>query len=140
MEVFSEWLTRKLDQGLGLHAPRTAEGVYDQTCSPRWLYARVMLAAHPAPRFDFRSEAVWPDDKQIRYQQDAATDAERCEEAVLDGVLDELLAGESGDAITRVRLTLLEVECRKQSPPSAFYQAARSAIRRIVMDNVSRGE
>lgn len=137
MDHLSDWLSRKLEQGLSVREPRTAEAVYDKIFSPMSMYARVKLHAEPASQFEFHSIAVWPEKQHIRYTPESMTNAERGLEGVLDGIIDELLVGESGEAITRVRLTLLEVECRKHSPPKAFYHAARDAVRQILDDNAS---
>src|SRR5262245_28186041 len=124
MDFYAEWLSLKLERRLVLSEPRTAEGVYDQIFPPMRMYARVKLAAEPAAIFGFRCAAIWPENRQIHYVTDWPTNAERDEQSILDGILDELLAGESGDAVTGVHLTLLEVECGKLSPPAAFYQGA----------------
>jgi hypothetical protein len=137
MTVFSEWLARKLDQGRGLKEVRTAEGLYDQMCTPRWLFARIKIVGFPAEQFAFKSEAQWPPDKCSRSELNTLTDAERNEEAILDGAIDELVVGETGQVVTHVQLTLLEVECGKHSPPFAFYMAARLAVRKIMANNVT---
>src|SRR5262245_42261745 len=56
--------------------------------------------------------------------------------AVLDGILDELLCSDVGRVVINVRFTLHEIELHAvYSSYSAFYSAAREAVKKILHPN-----
>src|SRR5262249_30258622 len=126
MTVFEEWLARKLERGgCTLREVRTVEEEYFRIHSPKTVFAHIVLTGEPGGEFEYRSEADWPEE------------GDRREEAVLDGILDELLTDYSGYLITKVRFTLRSIEYRRKgSCPAAYYRAARAAVRKIVDGNV----
>jgi hypothetical protein len=126
MTVFEEWLSRKLERGgCALRERRTVEKEHSRILGPRSVFAQVVLTGEPNDLFEYRSEAKWP------------TDGERCEAAVLDGILDELLADSSGYLVTKGRFTLRAIKFHPVgSCPAACYRAAREATREILDRNV----
>jgi len=126
MTPFEEWLSRKLDRGgCTLRERRTVEEEFSRICGPRSMFAHIVLTGEPSDRFEYRSEAEWP------------TDRERGERAVLDGILDELLTDYSGYLVTKARFTLRAIKYHQvDSCPAAFYRAAREAAAKIVDGNM----
>jgi len=99
---------------------------------PRAAFAWVRMRGEPSSAFAYHSEATWPEDPEA-YQS-----------AVLDGILDEVLATDIGPLPLGVRFTLLEIRWHNvDSSRNAFYCASRAAARRILgrnsfPDNVDR--
>jgi hypothetical protein len=125
MTIFDEWLARKVSRPtLTVRKARTVEETFTRILGPRSAFARITLSGEPAACFEFHSEAVWPHEMQ---EYDAA---------VVDGLLDELLATDLGPVVTRIRFVLREIGWHDvDSSPNAFYQVARMAARKIVEGN-----
>ncbi len=81
----------------------------------------VVLRGEPADSFGFVSLAKWP------YHGD------NYDNAVLDGILDELYATGLGKVVAKVEFTLEAIEWHEvDSSAFAFYHAARGAVKEIL--------
>ncbi|HTU89193.1 MAG TPA: hypothetical protein VMF69_03765 [Gemmataceae bacterium] len=126
MTVFDDWLSRKLSRpAWTIRQERTVEEKFSRICGPHMAFARIILTGEPGESFDFRSVVQWPAEPQ------------RYDAAVVDGLLDELLATNLGPAIMKVRFVLREIGWHEvDSSPNAFYQAARIAVRKVIEGNI----
>jgi hypothetical protein len=122
MTVFEEWLGRKLARrACPIREPRTVEETFAKARGPRGDFAAVRMTREPGATFEYLCEAQWPEDP------------DRYNSAVVDGLLDELLATDLGPVALNVRFTLHAIQWHDvDSSPRAFYFAARAAARRIV--------
>jgi hypothetical protein len=117
-----DWLARKSKRPqVSICKARSARFKFKRALGPRGQFAVVHLCGEPATAFAFTSAAQWPskdDDYTV---------------AVLDGILDELLAVDLGHVAGRVHFTLQEIEWHDvDSSAVAFYHAARGAVREIL--------
>jgi len=126
MTVFDDWLLRKLSRPTGaIRQARTVDEKFSRIYGPRADFARITLTGEPGASFEYRSEAQWP------------AEPKKYDAAVVDGLLDELLAISLGPAITKVRFVLREIGWHDaDSSPNAFYQAARIAARKVIAGNI----
>ncbi|HEY7311067.1 MAG TPA: hypothetical protein VH643_17010 [Gemmataceae bacterium] len=126
MTVFEEWLLRKLSRPLWtIRQARTVEETFTRVYGPRGAFARVTLTGEPAEVFEFRSEVQWPFEPHLY------------DGAVVDGLLDELIATNLGPTVTKIRFVLREIGWHDvDSSPNAFYQAARMAARKVIEGNI----
>ncbi len=115
--IFDEWFSRKFARhSTTIRFARTIdEG------SP----VRVVLGAEPTGAFEYRSAVRW------------GNDAERYEAAIVDGILDELIAV-FGHLVADIRFTLREAAGTDPLGPNAhaFYRVARTATRKILEGNL----
>jgi hypothetical protein len=117
-----DWLSRKRGRPqLPIREMRTALFQFTRALGLRGQYAVVHMRGEPASEFSFTSVAEWPEP--------------RCDYtvAVLDGILDELLAMDLGHVPALVKFTLEKIEWHDvDSSAVAFYHAARGAVREIL--------
>lgn len=117
-----DWLSRKHNRPhLTIREARTSHFKYSQWLGSRSHFAVVYLRGEPAQDFTFRSHADWPEPK--------------CDYtiAVLDGILDELLANDLGGVIAGIHFILESIEWHDvDSCEIAYYRAARGAVRDIL--------
>lgn len=122
MTIFGEWFARKLARRpCSIREAKTVEEKFVKAYGPRGAFAWVRLKGEPAQAFGFRSLAAWPEQ------------SEKYDEAVVDGILDELLASGLGQVTTKVLFTLEEIRWHDvDSSRQAFYSAARGAVQKIL--------
>jgi hypothetical protein len=122
MHYLKDWLARKTDRPLlSIRETRSVRFKYARALGPRGHFAVVHLRGKPATEFAFSSVAEWPTPKG-----DYTT-------AVLDGILDELLAADLGHVAAKVHFTLEKIEWHDvDSCAVAFYHAACGAVREIL--------
>ena len=126
MTIFDDWLSRKMARNARtIRETRTVDEVFRRNYSARNDFARIVLRGEPSNGFEFRSSAQWPMQPELY------------DGAVLDGILDELLATGIGSVVIRIRFVLGEIGWHDvDSSPNAFYQAARAATRKVIEANV----
>ena len=117
-----DWLSRKRKRPqLSIRDLRTVRFQFMRPLGPRGEFAVVYMRGEPAAEFSFTSVAEW---------QGPESDYTL---AVLDGILDELLAVDLGPIPARVQFTLEKIEWHDvDSCAVAFYHAARGAVREIL--------
>src|SRR5262245_23054425 len=111
MNWFEDWYRRKLARPTTtIRGGTSVEAKFVKIYGPRCAYARIVLAAEPSQEFEFRSEVTWP------------VDPDPFNAAVVDGILDELLASDLGRIASRVRFILRDIGWHDvDSSPLAFY-------------------
>jgi hypothetical protein len=122
MTVFDEWFSRKLARRTGtLQTPITVEERFTKVYGPRADFAWVRLLGEPSQTFAYHCAVQWPQDP------------EAYNAAVLDAILDELLAMGIGRVVLHVRFTLEAIRWHEvDSNRQAFYHATRAAVRKIL--------
>jgi hypothetical protein len=124
MKLVDEWLARKLRKRRGtLRTAKTVEEKHVRIIGPKGEYGWLRMTGAPSSDFAYRSNVEWPGGEV----------AEWYETAVLDGILDELLAAGPGMVVLDATFTLEAIKWHPvDSCPVAFYRAARAAIRGIL--------
>ncbi len=99
----------------------TVEEKHIKIYGPRAEFGWVRMTGEPSAVFGYRSQVEWPEESG------------RFEAAVLDGILDELLAAGPGMVALNASFTLEAIKWHPvDSVPQAFYWAARAAARSIL--------
>lgn len=125
MNQLEEWFKGKLEKPKGsINAPVTVEGKMQRIYGGRADFAYVTLYLEPSTEFSYHSEVKWP------------ADEERCNPAVMEGVLDGLIFSFQECWHTNIKVILKEIKCHPvDSNPVAFYKAARNAIEKLVFEH-----
>jgi len=104
-----------------------AEGRFQRIYGPRGDFGRVLISARPAEAFSFDSKAEW-DSKEDNY-----------DEAVLEGILDELFTRSLGTVPFLTAFSLERVWWHPvDGSANAFYFAAKDAIGLILKEERER--
>ena len=107
-------------RALTIKGVREAEGEFIKIYGPKSDFAKLTLKGSPADQLSFSSNADWP------------SGADNCDDAVLEGILDEIYCSGLGVAVSKVAFELDQITWHEvDSSPHAFYHAARDAVRKI---------
>jgi translation elongation factor EF-G len=125
MSQIEEWFRKKLEQKKGsISSLVIFEGKFQRIYGPRADFAHVVLSFEPASDFVYVSEAEWP------------MDEERCNSAIIEGILDVLTSSFQEYWYTNIKVTLKEIKFHPvDSSPRAFYKAARNAAEKLVFEH-----
>jgi hypothetical protein len=129
-QALKDWLNRKLSRKREAVRRRlTVRGEVNRPLSPMGhVFAAVVLSVEPGDDFRFRSSATWPSEPSVY------------DDAVLDGLIDELVTQGLGPVVLNLSVHLEQIEWHQvHSSPRAVYEAARAAAKEILRSAADSG-